>query len=220
MRAGKTKMRSQRVTTTTGSENKTENQVVPDSKIRRRILSRIKNSLVSFLGLMALIVAASAVIPVNSQGQAIQQPQEVTIINSAKNPAPVRDVDNARQPFQLTATNFVPKGDSGNVKTIFTVPDGKRLVIETISARAELALVDTPNRVEVLTKSELSTAFHEILVLKQGLNLNGQDVYVGTHYMRAYAEPGTDVVFQFTRSNVGNDAPATVTITGYFVDLP
>jgi len=183
-------------------------------------MSRIKNSLIGFFGLMALIVAVSAVIPVTSRGQANLQAQDVNVINSIKNPVPVSDVNNGQQPFQMTATNFLAKGLSGTAKTIYTVPAGKRLVIETISTRAELASVDTPDRVEVLTNADVGTAFHELLVLKQGVDLSGHGVFVGTHYMRAYSEPGTNVVFQFTRSNTSDSAFATVTITGYFVDVP
>ena len=183
-------------------------------------MSRIKNPLIGFFGLMALIIAVSAVIPVTSRGQANQQAQDVNFINSIKTPVPVSDVSNGQQPFQMTATNTITKGVSGNAKTIFTVPVGKRLVIETISTRAELASGDTPDRVEVLTNADSSTTYHELLVLKQGLDLSGHEVFVGTHYIRAYSEPGTNVVFQFTRSNISDYASGTVTITGYFVDVP
>lgn len=182
-------------------------------------MSRLKNSLIAFAGLLALIGAVSLLTPQTGHGQTevvgptkpvlvVNSPSEpvpvtgtVSVSNLGGSPLPVRDVDNGQQPFHRTVPVFYPSG-SGGVTTVFTVPAGKRLIIETVSARAELAPIDTPNIVEVLTTlGSNNTAFHEILVSKQGLNLNGLSVFVGTHDMRAYADPGTDVQFQFQRSD-------------------
>jgi hypothetical protein len=84
-----------------------------------------------------------------------------------------------------------------------------------------LAPGDTPDRAELITKlkSGLGT-FHEIAVARQGNDLDGRDVYTGTHTLRAYADSGTEVRVQFSRSNIANSASAIITISGYLVDVP
>ena len=197
----------------------------------------LKRSVIACLGLLALIGAIALLTPRTGQSQTdtvgppkpvlvINSPSEpvpvtgmVTVGNLGANPLPVRDVDNGRQPFHETGNNFL-SGDSGHAITFFTVPAGKRLIIETVSARAELAPLDAPNRVELITQLGNKPVFHRILVSKQGVDLNGQNVFVGTHFIRAYADPGTDVQLEFAHSNASDDALASMTISGYFIDLP
>jgi hypothetical protein len=200
-------------------------------------MSSLKNSFIASISLLALIGMIALMTPRTGQSQteAVGPPKPVLVINSpsepvpvtgmvnvgnlGNSPLPVRDVDNGRQPFQETTTISLV-GDSGHSTTIFTVPAGKRFIIETVSAHAELAPVDTPHRIEVITQLGNKTVFHRILVSRQGMDLNGQNVFVGTHYIRAYADPGTDVEFEFSHSNAANNASASITISGYFIDLP
>jgi hypothetical protein len=199
---------------------------------------RIKNSFSAFIGLLALIGMFALLTPRTGQSQtdtvgpakpvlvinALSEPVPVTgtvnVGNLGNGPLPVRDVDNGLQPFHESVGLFLAGGNSGNSETLLTVPAGKRFILETVSARAELAAVDTPNRVEIITQLGGKPVLHEILLSRQGLNLNGQPVFVGTHSIRAYSDPGTEVKFQFSRSDTTNNASADVTISGYFVDLP
>ena len=87
-------------------------------------MDKLKKSLIAYTGLLMFIGMIAALVPVRAQGQP---------------PAPVvstRDVDNpARQPVQASA--FCVAGPSGCQETIYTVPTGKRLVIEYVSFAAE-----------------------------------------------------------------------------------
>ena len=201
-------------------------------------MSRLKNSFIASIGLLALIGVLALLTPRTGQSQTdtvgpskpvlvINSPSEpvpvtgmVNVGNLGNSPLPVRDVDNGQQPFHENTGILLFSLNSGTTTTIFTVPEGKRFILETVSAHVELDPVDTPHRVVVLTQLGNKPVFHEILVSRQGLDLNGQSVFVGTHYMRAYADPGTEVKFQFSRSNTTKSASAEVTISGYFVDLP
>jgi len=197
----------------------------------------LKRSIIACVGLLALIGAIALLTPRTGQSQTetVGPPKPVLVLNSptepvpvtgsinvgnlGANPLPVRDVDNGRQPFHETKSLFL-SGSTGQAITIFTVPAGKRFIVETVSARTELAPLDAVNRVELITELGNKPVFHGILVSKQGLDLNGQNVFVGTHSIRAYADPGTDVQLEFSHSNVSDDAVATMTISGYFIDLP
>ena len=202
-------------------------------------MNRIKNALIAFGSLSLLIGAIALVTPRPTQGQAgdpVGPTKPVNVVNTSSEPVPVtgtinvgnfgssplpvRDVDNGRQPFHVTDTILIAIGEDNDSKTVFTVPAGKRLIIETITARAVLEGVDTPNIIDVLTTVGNKLAFHELLVTKQGQTLTGGSAFVGTHYVRAYADPGTDVVFRFSRSDITKDGAAAVTISGYFVDVP
>ena len=71
----------------------------------------------------------------------VQNPVEVTASQPLATavlgpfPLPVRELDNpGRQAFQVQVSANIPAGDFGGVGS-FTVPAGKRLVIEHVSAR-------------------------------------------------------------------------------------
>jgi hypothetical protein len=54
----------------------------------------------------------------------------VRIDNTVTNPVPVSNVNDAIQPFQPSNICFGPSGSGGCTVTIFTVPAGKRAVVE------------------------------------------------------------------------------------------
>jgi hypothetical protein len=73
---------------------------------------------------------------------------------------------------------------------------------------------------EFLTSVQgLGTGFHEIQVTRQGSDLNGNHIFAGTHAVRAYADPGTEVQVQFGRSDITNNASAVITLIGHLVNV-
>ncbi len=127
-------------------------------------------------------------------------------------PLPVRDVDNpARQPFQVSIL-------TGN----FTVPAGKRLVIEFVSG-----LVVTP-----------PTCRLRNLILMTSISIQGQQVIANHRFVptltasgisndnlisqetRLYADPGTTVRVIPNFSVQFCDAIGGFSVTGYLVDVP
>src|SRR5438094_337737 len=58
----------------------------------------------------------------------------VQIVNSSSSPVVSRDTDNPRQPYQLQTTMILNPGASSGLIEPFTVPAGKRLILECASA--------------------------------------------------------------------------------------
>ena len=177
------------------------------------------------LGMLALTLTFTSAGHVIAQGNNNNMnPLLATIVNTVANPVPVRNINEGRVPFQDTATIFVT-GSSGSVETILTVPAGKRLIIESVSAQVTVTPIDSVSALNIITRfapqggQSFGTGFHEIQVSQQGRDLSGNSVFAGTHAMRAYADPGTDVQVQFGRSDITNSATAVICVVGYLVDV-
>src|SRR5207244_995932 len=98
-----------------------------------------------FLLLTPILLSCFALLPI---AQAAPSPSNVNVVNTPNvnvvnttaSPVPIRDVDNpARQPFHAEAVGEFADGASitGGI-LIPTVPAGKRLVIEHLSAFAHM----------------------------------------------------------------------------------
>src|SRR5437763_5246905 len=97
-------------------------------RIRRIEMKRFRNFMLAATGLavFALVLALTNTIPAgagNTKGAA---------------PALMRDIDNpARQPFQTMAHTTLTPAMAAILDKVATVPAGKRLVIEFVSAAAD-----------------------------------------------------------------------------------
>lgn len=188
-------------------------------------MKRLKNSLIGLAGFAAIVGVISVVTPMSGRGQGNGVPPErdVNVVNPATSPVLVRDVDSGREPFQETTPFLIQIGDNDIQEIVFAVPAGKRCVIETVSAHiGTRSSGDTPSGVNVSTRLTPNSFFgiHHISVSRQGLSVLGFPVFVGTHYMRAYAGPGTSVSISVSHSDTSESLTGSVTITGYFEDVP
>jgi len=120
----------------------------------------------------------------------------------------VRDVDNpARQPFQFSLLAVAPNNQ-------FTVPSGKRLVIEYVSGRLSVSLGQQLESVFLFTKvNNVSVDHYFTPILTGGVT---QSIFTVSQQTRIYADPGT-VIKLFTLGAVTEFGD--LTISGYFVDL-
>ncbi len=144
---------------------------------------------------------------------------DVNVVNSPTSPVPIRDVDNpARQPFQWPFAWFVAPGLAGEFSPSITVPAGKCLVIETVSAQA-VADVSTFMRLRILTTANGQLVAHFIDVENRG-TAGGLINFHGTHAVRIYADPGTTVRFGAGRGDTSGYVDVNAAISGYFVDVP
>lgn len=148
---------------------------------------------------------------------------ETTINNTTANPVPVT-VQNTplpvinvqpNQPFQAYAAVTIPAGSaSATGNTLFTVPAGKRLVIESISI--------------YLANSAASsiTSFFFQTVVSGGIGYHGLTIPAdGTTYplgnlnAKFYADPGSSVYANVYRTGViTSSESAFVTVTGYYIN--
>jgi hypothetical protein len=153
--------------------------------------------------------------------------QSVVISNT---PLPVSEVAKpASQPFQISGFATIGSSDTSSTIELFTVPAGKRLVIEyaTVYAGAgegnkmvafiSTKLITTPN------PDDSPFVAHALVMTEQG-TINDPVTFAASQPMRVYADPGTKVLGIVARTADAADGTttlsATITISGYFVDLP
>jgi hypothetical protein len=140
---------------------------------------------------------------------------------------PMRDIDNgARQPVNYTIQVFVLAGSGlGTNSTAVTVPNGKRLVIETVSFIGLVPVSETGNLMITLTAgagtpSGATTTSHFLPMVRFYSQPGFADTIGGIGAFRMYADSGNTVSVAYSRgSTVGSDN-IQVGITGYLVNLP
>ena len=207
-------------------------------------MPKFKQSLLTFAGLFALMGAIMLISPspiygqkASAQPSPVPPPQNVRVINSpsepvpitgtvsvaniGSSPLPVRDVDNpARQPIQRF---FIRFPSSPGPPDPYTVPEGKRLVIEYVSGEVTNSATCTAKAAGIFTTitndgTQVGTA-HRFPLTATTIPL----VSVFGQVTRLYADPNTTVQPSFSGvDNTGNCVvPAFQLIfSGYFVDLP
>ena len=130
-------------------------------------------------------------------------------------PLTVRNQDNpAFQPVEASGTQI----GGASSTTILTVPAGKRLVIETVSGNMNILNGQKFLALSIGTTggsaSQLSHYFTPIFTGTQG----SFDFYSFNHSVRIYADPQTNVVL--SRNTTSSNVSVSVTISGYYVNLP
>ena len=130
-------------------------------------------------------------------------------------PLNIRDQDNpALQPVQ--AFGFT---SNNNSVSIITVPAGKRLVIESVSASMTIATGQRFLTVSVLTSIAANGSLqnHYFTPIFTG-TFSGNDYFTFGESMRFYANPETTVYL--SRNTTNSTGSVGVTISGYYVNLP
>ena len=132
-------------------------------------------------------------------------PVPVTVTNT---PLAVSSLDNpARQPVELQPL----LSSVGKLSTFYTVPAGKRLVIEYVNVVSNRP--DDPNRYSfILVHNNLFTNF--------SLVPDGSPYVGSSQKVTLYADAGSQVTgfFQYTGSNASPNIYCT--ISGHLVDVP
>jgi hypothetical protein len=203
---------------------------------------KLKQSLVLLSGVIAFLVLSA---PAYAQGPPanVPPPQNVKVVNTESEPVPVtgtvsvsnlggtplpvRDVDNpARQPFQASIIE-PPLGTPNPV--FFTVPAGKRLVIEYVSAEALALDPDcvTPPRFALTTTAGGTPLAHFFYPENSGtisFSGNTAKVYGLSRQTRIYADPLTQVKLNVRTDALPlcsyNSAGRDLHISGYLVNVP
>ncbi len=157
---------------------------------------------------------AKDVVVVNTPGQPVP-----TVVNNELTDAGFfRAADNpALQPFQANILMTCADGTTFVQDTGTVVPPDKRLVIETVTAQAIVAL-GQHILINVRTLANGTDAIHR-LSLNQGM-LGGGQSYLATHAVRIYADESSNVTIQAARDAAAGTCNVAVTISGHFVDVP
>ena len=119
------------------------------------------------------------------------------------------------EPFQ---DQFVVVLDVGvaNGGTFKTAPAGKRLVIEHVSVHADPAAANFAGYYITSTIEDGST-FREVPIVAA---LTAAGRVVGSHPLRAYANPGTEFGAVIRRHDTGQRITATFVFAGYYDLVP
>jgi hypothetical protein len=128
---------------------------------------------------------------------------------------PVRDVDQpARQAVQLSGGAFSFGGGTGSSALVYTVPSGKRLVIETVGCLIELPPGQTGSMSILLTLNGQQTIYF------LPATLIGNNGWAATQSVRLYADSGTIVELTINRSSNSGDGSGSASFSGYLVNMP
>lgn len=176
-------------------------------------MERLKNYL---LFSAVLIIAALVLTLVTDVRRAVADEfKDVRVINPLSMPANVRDVNEARQPVQAAVSCVVDEG-SGCLRVIYTVPSGKRLVIEYASMKTKLEDAHI-SRMTIHTTIGGEEITH-YLTPTPPTPLVDTETSVGQE-LRLYADPGTSVLVSGTPFNSDGSNGFAFTISGYLVDV-
>lgn len=157
-------------------------------------------------------------------------PWAQTIVNTESNPVPVRAVgETGQKPFQKFVQLDALCGQN-TAHGHFSVPAGKRLVIERVALAANLEKVfghdNGVESAELLTTSNAGDGQYP-LDFHARQSPNGDPRYVCNDSMLAFADAQTDVYLSFEfdepvglTENCGSLVPVAGTISGHLIDMP
>ena len=146
-----------------------------------------------------------------------------TVKVDSTNPLSVRDVDNpARQPYANLRTIILDAGQAGSTIFFSDVPAGKRLVIEEISVRGYAPTGQVWQFATFSVEHNGNEIDFDVQVNPRGTNPYdaGQDQFSGSQQVRLYSDPGSQPSFIAQRNASTGSARLTMSISGYFVDVP
>lgn len=101
-----------------------------------------------------------------------------------------------RTPVQINVNVFISFGETSRISDIYTVPEGKRLVIQHVALKCDTLGVGNAVRGSVLTQFANDDFSHEFAVNAQP-SVDGP-LFVANHPMLAFADPGTRVQMHLT----------------------
>ena len=169
-------------------------------------------------------VSNTAANPVQVTGSVIVSNSPTVRIDTT-NPLPVRDVDNpARQPFVFFVDSPLNHwfSTAPNIILEFSVPSGKRLVIEQLSIEADLT-PSASQKMRGVVRSSVGGLFHDYAFTgtDSGQDGNFED-FIASAQMRSYADSGTTVQIFVTRNDTsgGSLDKAEINLSGYLINMP
>jgi hypothetical protein len=145
----------------------------------------------------------------------------VRVSNRSKEPLAVEDVNEpSARPVQAGFDLDLAENTTGVSRIVFNVPEGKRLVIETVafsvlvpSGQFARASVSATN-----PQADPLTFSYAVPVQSEG-TFSGRIVYTGLEQLRIYVEPGEQVIVSVSRSGTTGEADARGAVSGHLVDV-
>ena len=184
--------------------------------------SQVVRSLNGLTGDVQLAAGANITITPAGNTLTIAAPNVLTAVahnatltgdGTSASPLGVVQSNPADQPFQITLN------DPLNPSSAFTVPAGKRLVIEYVGGFYSVPTADRQQPVasiDIRTQIGSVTVLHTVLANRVSIDTLFSIYHVGQN-VRLYADPGTQVKATGVPFNAGT---ASVTLSGHFVNVP
>jgi len=186
-------------------------------------------------GTAIAVLIATSFATAYGQGNGTNQPSgqaggtgtsNVVVTNTPAQPVPVKEQNNpAFQPFQWQGQPGVSLGNNYTITT-FTVPAGKRLVIEEISAQVYVSGAVTGEVPRLILGTQAGGAWvNTFTPMTYAGNEGVSPTYAASQPLRMYADPGSTVDVELKRSsdlngNYSGTLISTITVTGYLVNVP
>lgn len=183
-------------------------------------MSRATAVSVAIVAVAVLAFTLSFGLPGYSQGG--PQGRDVRVINGPAEAVPVRVTQlppaAGVQPWQQAMSLDLGDGQTSS-QLLFNIPSGKRLVLEHVSAGLVVMPEQTPVVFFWADNPSASTVPHTVHIANVGPWGNSiQSRWTGSHPMKVYLDSG---ILRVSRAG-GVNGPlfASVTLSGYLVDLP
>jgi hypothetical protein len=152
---------------------------------------------------------------------AVAHDQTLTGNGTAASPLHVIQTDSLLDAVSRSALVEIDMSNPTGVGTLYTVPAGKRLVVEHVSAACGLPLGQHLGFVSITTTptQNADPVAHYLTPLIIGDPASSGDFAASTP-MRLYAHPGTTVGVQAYRPGSFDHAVCKISMTGFLVNLP
>jgi hypothetical protein len=190
----------------------------------------MKRKLYAAVGLVCAITLLAVLSTKPTFAQGVLKPLQALIVNDTSQPVNVRDVNNERrEPVSLTAFISLRAGSSDDGTFLFTVPEGKRLVLEDAGAsvavpngqRASVGLLKfgAVDGGGALGARKLTVTYQMTTTVDTETESLVTDILEAGESVRMYFEPGERVYVNFLRSGAAGNATANLMVSGYLVNV-
>ena len=138
------------------------------------------------------------------------------VTNDDAHAVPVRDV-NGRNAFAFFENDSYEDGEDAHAAR-FTVPEGKRLVIESLSIEAGLPAGQTMVLASVQARANDSFFVHHLGPTYHGQTSNNFSIFLVSQERTLYADGGTEVALTWVRNARAGGGITNASLVGYLID--
>lgn len=138
------------------------------------------------------------------------------VTNDDAHAVPVREM-NGRNAFAFFENDSYEDGDDAHFAR-FTVPEGKRLVIESLSIEATLPAGQTMVLASVQARANGSFFVHHLGPTYHGQTSNNLSMFLVSQERTLYADGGHEVALTWLRNSRAGGGITNASLVGYLID--
>jgi len=177
---------------------------------------------------MGLVTAVVALTLLSGSPVLAASSKDVIVANTPGQPVPVTGTvevvnDALYQPYIKQADAIINSGTQLQVS--FDVPDGKRLILETVVVQAA---VPSPQKVRVSLDAQVNPAINQYVIgflsVQSPGPIDGFEYYVVNQPFKLrqdwFQNSNAEIIVRMSRDSSSGEASLLVTVYGYLVDSP